>query len=150
MTKICSRTIAIAALLGGSLLAAQKVTEFKRPGDIIRLEIKFDGPDATKVKTVSIRLNATVGPPSDQSQFRTSFTSSKSFPPTSPNTFYADATIPDTIASGDYVLYVDAQAETGGAQYTSGNQFQLPPFHIRNERTFKPPQITVLERREKP
>jgi hypothetical protein len=147
MTKICSRTIAIAALLGGSLLAAQEVTEFKRPGDVVRFEIKFSGPDAVKVKAVSLQLNAKVGPPDDQSGFTTAFTSMKSFGPSAPNTFEAEVAVPENIASGDYVLYINAQAETGAARYESGQQFQLPLLHVRNDRTFKAPQVTVVERR---
>ncbi|HUE04886.1 MAG TPA: hypothetical protein VMR62_35365 [Bryobacteraceae bacterium] len=147
MTNNLSRTIVIAALLGGSLLAAQEVTEFKQPGDIIRLEIKFDGPDAAKIKSISIQFGTNAAPSVDQGGFSTSFRSEKTFEPSAPNAFYADATIPKDVASGDYFLRINAQVETGLFQYVSGDQFQFPPFHIRNGKTFKPPKVTVLERK---
>jgi hypothetical protein len=145
MTTTCFRNIAIAAILGGSLLAAQEVTEFKRPGEVVRFEIKFSGPDAAKVKAVSLQLNAKVGPSGDQSGFTTVFTSTKSFGPSAPNTFEAEAKVPENIASGDYVLYINAQAETGAARYESGQQFQLPLLHVRNDSMFKAPQVAVVE-----
>ena len=150
MNRTFFRTTAIAALLGGSLLTAQEVTEFKRPGDVIRLEIKFDGPDAPKVKTVSLYLGTNANPANNQAGFANLFQTGESGP-SSPNTFDVDAkipNIPNNVATGDYILSVNAQAETGRTTYAAGTQFQLPPFHIRNDRTFTPPKITVLERRE--
>ena len=119
MNRTFSRTTAIAALLGGSLLAAQEVTEFKRPGDVIRLEIKFDGPDAPKVKTVSLYLGTNANPANNQAGFANWFQTGE-FGPSSPNTFDVDAKIPNNVATGDYILSVNAQAETGRTTYAAG------------------------------
>jgi hypothetical protein len=136
------------AVIACTAVSAQQVTDFRRPGDVIRLEIKFDGPDAAKIKQVLLSLNKPDGePPKDQVGFNTSFGSNGWIGEVSPFTFRVEATIPTNIATGDYVLYVNAQAENGRTQYASGNQFKLPPFHIRNDKTFIPPTITVTERR---
>jgi hypothetical protein len=46
--------------------------------------------------------------------------------------------------TGDYFLSVNAQTDTGTTiGYVNGQQLHLPPFHIRNPRTFTRPQITI-------
>jgi len=137
------------AVIACTALSAQQVTEFRQPGDVIRLEIKFDGTDAAKIKQVLISFNKQgAGPTSDQVGFNTSFGNANGWVGESASlTFRVDATIPTNIATGDYILYVQAQAENGRTQYVAGDQFRLPPFHIRNDRTFVPPTITVTERR---
>jgi hypothetical protein len=135
------------AVIALNAVSAQQVTDFRKPGDVIRVEIKFDGPDAGKIKQLSISLNKPDGQvPKDQIGFSTNF-GSNWVQESLPLTFRVEVTIPPNIATGDYVLNVNAQAENGRTQYESGNQFKLPPFHIRNDKTFVPPMITVTERR---
>lgn len=136
----------IMALIACNAVSAQQVTEFRQPGDVLRFEIKFDGPDATKVRTVSLYFGFIGQPPKDQPGFDAGFPGDR-VGPTSPNTYILEAKIPTNVASGDYKLFVNAQAETGSTQYEAGNQFQMPPFHIKNSRSFVPPAIIVTERR---
>jgi hypothetical protein len=136
----------IMAVIACSAASAQQVTDFRRPGDTIRLEVKFDGPDASKISTVLLSLNA-VGsvPASDQVGFQTSFNNPSWAGPTSPHTFDIEVVIPANAATGDYKLYVNARAEAGSTQYAAGEQFQLPLIHIRNNKNFVPPAISVTE-----
>jgi hypothetical protein len=137
------------AVIACSAISAQQVTDFRQPGDVIRLEIKFDGTDAAKIKQVMISFGKQgSGPSADQVGFNTSFGNNEGWVPQSaPLTFHVEATVPANIASGDYILSVNAQAENGRTSYTSGDQFQLPTFHIRNDRKFTAPKIFVTKRR---
>jgi hypothetical protein len=133
--------------LAVSAASAQQVTEVKQPGDVIRVDIKFDGQDADKMTGVSLYLAKPDGNQSkDQVGFAASFGSDSGFNPSAPGTFHAEVRIPKGIASGDYILYVNAQCGAGSTQYVSGRDFQLPPFHIRNGETFRAPKITVTEK----
>jgi len=131
--------------LAVSAVSAQTVTDFRKPGDVIRLEIRFDGMDANRVKQVLISFGKPDGPPKDQVGFNTSFGSGW-IGEASPRTFNVEVTVPTGIATGDYRLTVDAVAESGRTEYTAGDQFKFPPVHIKNDRTFAPPTITVTER----
>jgi hypothetical protein len=42
------------AVIACSAVSAQQVTDFRRPGDVIRIEATFDGPEARKVNTISL------------------------------------------------------------------------------------------------
>jgi hypothetical protein len=139
-------SLPIVVVMACSAVSAQQITEFRQPGDVLRVEVKCDGPDAAKIKSVSLYLGMVGEAPKDQAGFDASFSGDR-VNAVSPNTFIAEARIPNNIASGDYLLFVNAQAETGSTQYAAGRQFQMPPFHIRNPRTFVPPQITVTEKR---
>lgn len=132
-----------------SAVSAQQVTEIKQPGDVIRLEIKFDGLDAHKVKQVVARLDR-ISPASaaDQVGFTNNFQGDW-IGEASPNTFHADITIPKDVSTGDYRLSIAVQAVDGRTQYTGGEQFQTALFHIRNPSTFTPPHIEVTLLTEK-
>ena len=140
--------LSVIVVIACSAVSAQRVTDFRRPGDTIRVEVKFDGPDASNISTVLLSLNA-VGsvPASNQAGFQTSFTNPGWSGPTSPHTFDLEVVIPATVATGDYKLYVNARAEAASTQYVAGEQFQLPLVHIRNNKNFVPPAITVTELR---
>jgi hypothetical protein len=138
----------VMALIACNAVSAQQVTDFRQPGDVIRLEIKFDGTDAAKVKQVLVTLSKQGPAPStDQIGFNTSFSNDNWLPESAPLTFRVDVKIPTDVATGDYTLSVNARAENGRTSYTSGDQFQLPAFHIRNDRSFVAPKIMVTERR---
>jgi len=123
-----------------------EATEFRKPGDVIRFDIKFSGPDADKIRTASLYLGlAGGGASTDQPGFSQGFGGPPSRQ-TAPRVFSVNAPVPDVIASGNYTVYINVQTDTGtGFQYASGNQFETPLIHIRNDRTFRPPQITVSE-----
>src|SRR5208282_4476741 len=68
-------------------VSAQQVTDFRRPGDVIRVEIKFDGPDAEKITHVSLYLSKPDGSaPKDQIGFAVGF-NGPNYSPSSPHTF---------------------------------------------------------------
>jgi hypothetical protein len=125
-------------------VSAQQVTEFRRPGDVIRVEVNFSGADADKVTSISLYLTATGSLPANQVGFQNGFGGNWTNA-TSPHTFVTEAKIPADAVTGDYKLFVNARGEAGSTQYTAGDQFQLPLFHIKNERSFVPPAIAVTE-----
>jgi len=129
-----------------SALAAQQVTDFRRPGDVIRIEVKFDGPDANKIKSIVLYLSAVGSIPGNQIGFQNGFGGDWT-DAASPHTFETEVKIPANVATGDYKLSINARAEAGSTQYVAGDQFHLPLFHIKNERSFVPPTVTVTERR---
>ena len=133
--------------LAVSAVSAQQVTDFRKPGDAIRLEIKFDGTDAARIRQVNVMFSRQgPGEPADQVGFSPSFGNGWTGE-SAPLVFRVEVTVPTNIATGDYILYVNAMAENGRTSYVSGNQFKFPVIHIRNDRTFAPPTITVTERR---
>jgi hypothetical protein len=135
-------------LLAGTLLSlgiaqAQQATELaKHPGDTLKFEIKFDGPDAGKIKQVFLYLGSVPGRAPDQPGFDAGFRGNDA-QLIGANTFKADITIPDNAATGDYILYVTANANPGGFQYKGGDQFPMHFIHIENPNTFRPPHIEV-------
>jgi hypothetical protein len=138
--------IALAVLLACGLSQAQDARVLpKHPGDTIKFEVRFEGPNADKIKTIGAGLNTRVGAPKDQSGFSTSFGTQQRISPSSPNTFRFELTIPNNIANGDYFLNIGADATEGSAAYQDGQEFNLPPIHIENPKTFVPPAITVKE-----
>jgi hypothetical protein len=132
------------AVIACSAVSAQQVTEFKQPGDFIRLEIKFDGPDTAKIKSLALYFGSTGGRiPENQEGFK-NFMNSQQFQPVSPGRFLAEIKIPEDVATGDYTLIVNVQTETNGTvPYPDGQRFHLHPFHVRNPKTFIPPSISV-------
>ena len=136
--------IALAICLSLGLSQAQDAKPLARhPGDVIKYEIKFDGPNADKIKTVFARMNATGLVPKDQSGFATQFNPPGDVPASSPKTFIVEMKIPDNAATGEYRLHVTATAEEGRAEYESGQEFNVPTIHVENPRTFTPPGIAV-------
>ena len=83
----------------------------------------------------------------DQVGFGTSFGNGGWTSESAPLIFRVEATVPTNVSTGDYILYINAQAENGRTNYAAGEQFKLPPIHVKNDRTFVPPSITVTERR---
>jgi hypothetical protein len=140
--------VAITALLSVCFLQAQEVKELsKHPGDILKFEIRFDGPDAAKVKIVRILLARQTDPPPNQVGFNTT-PQGGDFYPSATGVFQTEIKIPSGVPSGDYSLQVTATSEngTGSATYDAGKDFQLHRFHIDNPATFAPPQIKVTEK----
>ena len=71
MSKVATFVLCFAAsiILNVSLLNAQAAPLPRHPGDVIKYEIKFDGPNADRIKTVNAGLNITATVPKDQSGF---------------------------------------------------------------------------------
>jgi hypothetical protein len=134
----------VVAFLGLGVMQAQEAKPLPRhPGDTIKFEVKFDGPNADRIKTVSAGLNMRVAAPKDQAGFTNGFGTSHPFTPSSPDTFIVEMTVPDNAATGDYFFYVSGSAVEGSANYTDGQDFNVPPIRIENQRTFTPPGIKV-------
>jgi hypothetical protein len=138
--------VALTLLLACSLSDAQEVKELARhPGDVLKFEVKFDGPDASKVKHISLYLALQGGsPPSNQPGFTNGFRGA-SASSSEPNIFRPEIRISENAATGDYFLMVSAAAEPGDAEYKTGEQFQMHLFHIENPKSFNAPKITVKE-----
>ena len=144
MKSVFSLTLVV--LLALSLSQAQEAKELARhPGDVLKFEVKFDGPDAAKVTSLEIYLSCSSAQPgANQAGFVNNFGGTKTFQAVSPRTFQPEIVIPKDILPGDYSLSIHAHADVGNAIYDSGKQFQL---HIRvdNSRTFTAPGIIVKE-----
>lgn len=137
-------SIAFTILLACGLSQAQEAKELARhPGDTIKFEVKFDGPDAAKIRTVSLYLQRRGPAPANQAGFDGGFRG-KSFPAIA-DAFHPEITIPDNAMTGDYFLSVSAAADTGNVPYTAGEQFQMHNFRIENPKTLTPPKITIKE-----
>jgi hypothetical protein len=117
-----------------------------RLGTFVRFDIKFNGPDAAKVKIVRIYLTRKTDVPPDQSGFSVT-PQGGDFSPDPSGVFKTEIKIPEGTPTGDYALQVVAtgQGSAGSATYDAGDQFQLHRFHIANPATFTPPHITVKE-----
>jgi hypothetical protein len=132
----------VGAFLGIGLAMAQDAKPLARhPGDVIKYEIKFDGPNADKITNVNGSLGINAAVPKYQSGFTGGISgASRSI---APKTFELSFTIPNNIADGDYILSFSATANEGSSEYTNGNEFTVPPVHIENARKFTPPAVSV-------
>jgi hypothetical protein len=141
--KLVTLGIVLAILSTLSLAQAPEAHPLPRhPGDVIKYDIKFAGPNAEKIKSVNAALNLQTSMPKDQAGFNAGF-GATSFQPSAPDTFHVELTVPDNIASGDYTLFFGARAAEGSANYSNGTDFQVPIVHIENPKTFTPPSVTV-------
>ncbi len=130
-------------LLSFSAVHAQEAKPLPRhPGDVIKYEIKFDGPNADKITRVYASLGSTQAIPKDQAGFAGGF-NANSPTPSSPKTFILEFTVPDNIATNDYVLSFEAFAAEGYGNYSNKQDFTVPLVHIENSKTFTPPTATV-------
>jgi hypothetical protein len=136
--------LVVAALLSLSFLQAQEAKVLARhPGDVIKYQVKFEGPNAERIKNVTASLNLRSAAPKDQAGFNSGFGTRGPVPPSSPKTFTVEMTVPENTATGDYYLFVVARADEGSAEYQDGQGFTTPVIHIDNPKKFSPPEITV-------
>jgi len=115
----------------------------RHPGDVIKYEIKFDGQNAERIKSVYARMNTGQQPPKDQAGFATQISTNGEIQATSPRTFIIEMRVPDNLASGEYKLFIGANAGEGSATYSDGQDFNIPPVSIENPKKFAPPAIKV-------
>ena len=135
----------IIGLLSSALAQAQGPEPLPRhPGDVIKYEINFDGPNADKITRVNGWLGLRGPIPKDQAGFNNSF-GADSRVASSPNTFTLEMKVPDNIANGDYYLTFSALASEGSGNYNDGQEFTVPPIHIENPKTFTPPSVKVKQ-----
>jgi hypothetical protein len=133
----------VVVLLSLSAIHAQEAKPKPlHPGDVLKFELTFSGPDADKIKNASLSVYFGGPIPANQAGFGNGFGGRGNL--TSPHTFRVELTIPDSIATGDYVVNrIDASPENGvgSATYTSG--FGTFTYHIENPKTFTAPTVTV-------
>ncbi len=147
MRKTLKTLLFAGTLLGLGIGQAQQVSELaKHSGETLKFEVKLEGQDAQKVKSVSLYLGSRNGSiPPEQSGFTNGYRGA-SFPAISTGIFRPEITIPANLATGDYFLVVTVIADPGSAEYIAGKQFQMHDIHINNSQTFVPPsKIEVKE-----
>jgi hypothetical protein len=111
-----------------------------QPGNVLRFEVTFSGPDADKIKRMSLVVGLKGSAPPNQAGFNEGFGAQGQL--VSTHTFHVDIKIPDNAATGDYIVRrVDANSDLGSAAYTSG--FSTTTYHIENPQTFTPPTVSV-------
>jgi hypothetical protein len=144
MRTILKTVLTAGILLSLGIASAQEAKTLPRhPGDVIKYEIKFDGPNADKMKSLLASMGLTTSVPKDQSGFASSFGTTGWISPSSPATFKVEMTVPPDIATGDYSLSLTARADEGRANYANGQDFTVPPIHIENPKKFTPPGVKV-------
>jgi hypothetical protein len=133
----------IVGLLSFALAQAQEAKPLARhPGDVIKYEIKFDGPNAKKVIRVAASLSLQTPAQKDQAGFLGTI-GGVNTSPSSPKTFDVEITVPEKAATGDYSLTFTGYSDEGYGNYTNGQEFHVPLVHIENPKTFMPPSVTV-------
>jgi hypothetical protein len=145
MKQILKTTLIAGTLLSLGIAQAQQAAELaKHPGEVIKLEVKFDGPDGAKIITIYANLSTQTERPPDQAGFMNNFPGE--FKLISPGLFEGDFKIPDTALSGDYKLQsMDVRAPGIQLTYNEGKQYNLHEFRIENKNKFVQPPITIKE-----
>jgi len=119
------------------------------PGQSIRITIKFDGPDAGKIKSAVINLHL---PAISESQpgFSAEIYGGESNP-VGPNTFEVSFKIPETQASGDYQInQIRAIVNVSGSEtvtlfYNSPTDFPAgKTFTVENPNSIVKPEIKSI------
>ena len=144
MRKVLKTILSAGALLLSLSTAQSQDAKLQPhyPKEILKFEIKFEGADADKIKTVHLYFNCQDAHPApDQSGFTNNFGGTGTFKLVSPGTFEVEEGIPGSLLPGNYNLRVDARADAGGANYDG-----VATIRIGNRETFTPPKITVKER----
>jgi len=138
------KTILVAAALSSLGVAHAQDAKVlpKHPGDNVKYEVKFDGPNADKIRTVNAGLRMRGDTPKDQVGF-SAYIPDDGVSPSPSRAFELTFRIPENAANGDYYLNLSAIAEEGSGDYRDGQEFNAPPIRIENPRTFTPPGITV-------
>ncbi len=133
--------VALAAVVMFSLSAnAQEPTQ--HPGQVVKISVTFDGPDAGKITGAAMNWYTQTNP-ANQPGFAQSIFSGQS-QKTAPNTFEVSFTVPDNQASGVYTLN-QIRAITGNGSiiiyYNSPADFPARTVKIDNSNTLVKPSI---------
>jgi uncharacterized protein YfaS (alpha-2-macroglobulin family) len=143
MRTILKTVLTAGILLSLGVASAQEAKPLPRhPGDVIKYQIVFDGPNAEKIKYVNASLALMVGPPKDQAGFATGIPDNN-VQPKSPNIFELSFKVPENASDGDYRLSFSAFADDGSGNYMSGQEFNVSLVHIENPKKFTPPTVKV-------
>jgi hypothetical protein len=144
MRKALKIALLAGILMGLGIAQAQQLQEQpKHPGDVLKFEVKFEGPDADKIKYVSLNLGLAAGSSLEKQVGFNQGLSGASRIQVAPRTFHIEVIVTDDIASGDYTLsQLNAGAEVGGENYPQ-RDFQGYRVHIENPRTFIPPKVSI-------
>lgn len=143
--RIILKTVLLAGILvvGLGIVQAQDAKPLPRhPGELIKYQIKFDGPNADRIKTVNANLSLRIQGPKDQAGFNGGM-QTNGIPPSTPRNFELTFKVPENAANGDYFLSFSALADEGYGNYTDGQEFNVPPVRVENPKKFTPPEVTV-------
>jgi hypothetical protein len=143
MRKTLKTILLAGILLSLSIAQAQDTKEAWVPGKVIKLEVKFDGPDASRINMIYGSLSTLAQRPADQAGFSNSIPANGV--PISSGIFHLEFTIPETVIPGDYTLSMDVRAPGIQLSYNDGQQFHFHAFHIENHGTFAQPSVTIKE-----
>jgi hypothetical protein len=144
MRKIL-KTIMIAWILLNLGIAGAQAPVYHN-GDVIRISVTFDGPDAAKIEAAAFTAGMGVPAATSQAGFQTGFYCDQSkSKKTAPNTFECSFTIPDTQASGEYTLnQIRGFAHVGDQVqvfWDSPADFPKKMLRIENSNKFVKPSI---------
>jgi hypothetical protein len=117
------------------------------PGHAVVYDVKFDGPDASRIQYVYLHLTLRTPKRPDQSNLPEQL-SSTGYGVDANGVFHIAYTIPDAAASGEYEVSISAGIPNNliQFQYTNVDGLSLPPITIQNDNTIKRPHITVTAR----
>lgn len=101
-TIVSIRCAWVMMLAFGTMAPAQTPTHVYHPGDMLRISVTFDGPDAGKIQRAAFAINTSESA-KNQPGFAISLYTQES-KLTAPNTFEISVKIPENQASGDYLL----------------------------------------------
>jgi hypothetical protein len=142
MRKTLKTILLAGTLLGLGIADAQQAKELTLSGnDVLRVEVKFNGPNADKVTSVYLAIASTDPALPDQPGFGNGFNGSEAKAVT-PMIFKPEIKIPESAVDGDYKLSVIAIAGPFRPSYEAGKDFKYPVIHIKNQ-TFTRPSIEV-------
>lgn len=135
--------LAVAVVLSLAVSAkAQEQTQVYHPGQIIKVSVTFDGPDADKISKVAVNLKTSQSP-ADQPGFSTDLYSQESSS-TVPRTFVISLPIPTTQASGDYQISqirIFVTEPNINLIYSPPGDFTTKTYTIKNPEHFVKPDI---------
>jgi hypothetical protein len=134
----------VAVLLFSIFVSAQAPVYHN--GDVIRVSVAFDGPDAARIEAIAFAAEMGVQPDTSQAGFQNSFFCDQSkSKKTAPNTFECSFTIPGTQASGEYTLsQIRGYAHVGDQIqlfWGSAADFPKKMLRIENSNKFLKPSI---------
>jgi hypothetical protein len=96
----------LCALATTAIAKAQSISEFHKPGDILRLEVVFDGADVDNIQQTYLQFNISAAPRPEQRGFNTGFSSGPG-EKVKPGVYDFSFKIPENVADGDYTLQVN-------------------------------------------
>jgi hypothetical protein len=139
------KVVPVVLVLLFTILARAQAPVYHK-GDIIRVSVTFDGPDASKIESIAFSAGMNGPPATSQAGFQNSFFCDQSkSKKTAATTFECSFTIPETQASGDYALSeIRGYAHVGDQIqlfWSSPADFPKKMLRIENSNKFAKPSI---------